>query len=257
LTLTEKTSARLHELKDHGAAAEKDVQAADAEYNRAQAEYSRALGKLSQFGATNGVIDSEFQLRAPSGGILVERNVATGQEVRADQMLAGIDRLAAPLFVITDPSKLWIWIDITEADLGKVRKGQAVSIKSPVFPDRTFGAVIDYISDGLDPITRTAKARAVVENSDRLLKSEMLVWAQVNNAAVAAVDIDSHAVFLKGDRHFVFAEEAKGRFSKREVTIGAEHDGKIQVLSGLKEGDRVVTDGALLLDLVADTTNRG
>ena len=257
LALAEKTAARLHELKEHGAAADKDVQAADADYNRFAAEFSRAQGKLAQFGGTNGSIDSSFLLRAPAAGILVERNVATGQEVRADQMLAGIDRLAAPLFVITDPSRLWVWIDITETDLGRVQKGQPVIISSQVFPDRTFSAVIDYISDGLDPITRTAKARAVVDNKNHLLKSEMLVWAQVSNVAGAAVDVNSHAVFLKGVRHYVYAEESKGRFSKREVTIGTEHDGMIQVLGGLKEGDRVVTDGALLLDLVADGSNHG
>ena len=257
LALAEKTAARLHELKEHGAAADKDVQSADADYNRFAAEFSRAQGKLAQFGGTNGAIDSSFLLRAPAAGILVERNVASGQEVRADQMLAGIDRLAAPLFVITDPSRLWVWIDITEMDLGRVQKGQPVIISSQVFPDRIFNAVIDYISDGLDPITRTAKARAVVDNKNRLLKSEMLVWAQVSNVAAAAVDVNSHAVFLKGDRHYVYAEESKGRFSKREVTIGIEHDGKIQVLSGLKEGDRVVTDGAMLLDLVADGSSRG
>ncbi|HTI69265.1 MAG TPA: efflux RND transporter periplasmic adaptor subunit [Candidatus Limnocylindria bacterium] len=257
LVLAGKNATRLHDLKDHGAATERDVQAADADLSRAQAENERAQARLAQFGDVSGNIDGSFLLRAPRGGILVERNVATGQEVRADQMLAGIDRLAAPLFVVTDPARLWVWIDVSEADLGKVQKGQTVTVRSQVFPDRIFAATIDYISDGLDPITRTAKARAVVDNKNRLLKSEMLVWADLSTATTAALDVNSRAVFLKGDRHYVYTEESRGAFARREVVVGVEHDGLVQVLGGLKVGDRVVADGALLLDLVADGAGRG
>jgi cobalt-zinc-cadmium efflux system membrane fusion protein len=167
-------------------------------------------------------------------------------------MLAGLDRLAAPLFVVTDPTKLWLLIDASESDLPKIRKGQFVKVRSQTFPDRTFSAVIDYISDGLDPITRTVRARAVVDNANRALKAEMLVWADLSTSAVSAVDIDSRAVFLKGDRHFIFAENGRRSFERREIAIGSEHNGRIEILEGLRAGERVVTDGALLLDQLAD-----
>ncbi len=258
LSLADRNLARLKDLQAHGAAAEKDVQAAEADYSRAVAENTRAQARLTQFNATDSAIDNAFSLRTPAAGVVVERNLNPGQEVRADQMLAGIDRLAAPLYVVSDPSKLWLLIDITEADLPKLRKGQTLTVHSQTYPDQTFTATIDHISDGLDPVTRTARARALVDNAGRKLKSEMLVWSDLNTPSTGAVDVNARAVFLKGERHFVFAETAKGSFVRREVSVGAEHDGQIQVLGGLKEGERVVSDGALLLDVVADNnTSQG
>jgi cobalt-zinc-cadmium efflux system membrane fusion protein len=257
LSLSDRNLTRLRDLQSHGAAAEKDVQAAEADYGRAIAEKTRSQARLAQFDATDGAIDNAFSLRTPSGGIVVEKNINPGQEVRADQMLAGIDRLAAPLFVVTDPSKLWLMIDVAEADLPKIQKGQALTVRSQTYPDRSFSATIDYISDGLDPITRTARARASVDNSSRSLKAEMLVWADLSTSSIGAVDVNARAVFLKGEKHFVFTETSKGNFTRREVLVGVEHEGQIQVLGGLKEGDRVVADGALLLDLVADNSSQG
>lgn len=255
LSLAERTLARLRDLHEHGAAPEKDLQSTEADYNRTVAENTRAQARLAQFASTGTAIDNTFCLRAPAGGVVIEKNVSVGQEVRADQMLAGLERLAAPLFVVTDPSRLWVLIDICEQDLSKVTKGQTLIIRSQSYPGRTFPASIVYISDSLDPITRTVRARAVVSNEGRHLKAEMLVWAEMADAGPASVEVNSHAVFLKGERHFVYAESGRHAFEAREVTIGVEHDGQVQVFSGVKLGERIVSDGAMLLDLVADNTN--
>ena len=256
-SLAERTLARMRDLHEHGAAPEKDLQSTEADYNRAVAENTRAQARLAQFASTGTAIDNTFCLRAPAGGVVIEKNVSLGQEVRADQMLAGLERLAAPLFVVTDPSRLWVLIDICEQDLSKVAKGQTLIIRSQSYPGKTFPASIVYISDSLDPITRTVRARAVVVNEDRQLKAEMLVWAEMTDTGSATVEVNSHAVFLKGERHFVYAESGRHSFDAREVTVGVEREGQIQVLSGLKPGERIVSDGAMLLDLVADNGNHG
>jgi len=93
-------------------------------------------------------------------------------------MLANTPQLASPLFVITDPTRLWIQIDVPERDQGRVRLEQSFEIKSRSLPAQTFTGKVEFISDSLDPTTRTIKVRGSVPNAQRLLKAEMFVKAE-------------------------------------------------------------------------------
>ena len=104
------------------------------------------------------------------------------------------------------------------------------------------------ISDALDPSTRTVKVRASVENSSRLLKAEMFVTADVPENRPPGTDVSAKAVFLKGEKHYVFVEAGRGEFLRREIKAGPEHDGKVSVYEGVLPGQRVVTEGCLLLE---------
>lgn len=254
LALAERNASRLRELAEHGAAAAKDLSAAEADLSRAQSEASRTRARLSSYGIETDTIDNAFTLKSPIAGVVVERNLNAGQEVRSDQMLASIERLAAPLFVVTDPARLWLMLDVTEAEAANIEVGQALEIRVPTHPDRVFRAVLDFESDALDPLTRTVKARATVDNPERLLKAEQLVSVEIVSANTAQLlDVPSSAVFLKGDRHFVFAEAGTGTFARREVHLGSAHQGQVQVTDGLKPGERVVTDGVMLLEQLLET----
>ena len=250
LAQAERNVNRLRELLDHGAAAAKDVASAEADLARAQAEATRARARLSLYGASAEAIDNNYQLKTPIGGVIVERNVSAGQEVRPDQMLAGLDRIAAPLFVVTDPTRLWAQLDVLEADLPKLQRGQMVQVRSTTNPQRLFPARIEVIADALDPLTRTIKARASVPNADRQLKSEMLVSIEARSSIEEAVEVPSTAVFFLGDRHYAYAKVTDQAFERREVQIGNTLGGSVQVLRGLRSGERVVCDGAMLLEQI-------
>ena len=101
--------------------------------------------------------------------------------------------------------------------------------------------------------------RGLVTNPDRALKAEMYVTADVSDPAAAApgVEVPSKAIYLDGDRRWVFVEEASGRFRRRAVTLGPEHDGRSAVTDGLALGERVVTEGNLLLQQVMDAASPG
>jgi len=105
-----------------------------------------------------------------------------------------------------------------------------------------------HIADFLDPASRTIKVRGWIDNSQRLLKAEMLVTAELETDEPLALQVPTKAVFLRGDRHCLFIEQAPGTYERHEVKIGAEHAGKIQVLSGLQANQRIVTDASLLLE---------
>jgi membrane fusion protein, heavy metal efflux system len=243
----EQTLGRLRELFAHGAAPRKDLESAEADYASAQAEKDRAETRLAIYGTTAASTNQNFLLPSPLAGILVERNVTPGQEVRPDQMLANMPQFTAPLFVVTDPARLWIQIDATELDLPHLRPGRELTFTSRAFPGQTFTGRVDTVSEFIDPSTRTIKVRGTVDNTRRLLKGEMFVSVTLPDGKALGASVPAKAVFLKGDKHYVFVEEQPGRFARQEVQIGAEQNGRVVVLAGAQLGQRVVTDGCTLL----------
>jgi cobalt-zinc-cadmium efflux system membrane fusion protein len=247
LRRAEQNLTRLRDLFEHGAAPRKDLESAEADYASAQAEKDRAEARLAIYGMTATSTNQDFLLPSPLTGILVERNVTPGQEVRPDQMLANMPQFTAPLFVVTDPTRLWIQIDATELDLPHLRPGRELTFDSRAFPGQTFTGRVDTVSEFIDPSTRTIKVRGTVDNTRRLLKAEMFVGVTLPDGAAPGASVPAKAVFLKGDKHYIFIEEQPGQFVRREVQIDAEQNGRVVVLAGAQLGQRVVTDGCTLL----------
>jgi len=247
LRRAERNVTRLRDLAEHGAAPKKDLESADADYAAAEAENERARARLAIYGATTQGTDHGFLLPSPLSGIVVEKNVTPGQEVRPDQMLANTPQFTAPLFTVTEPARLWIQIDATEVDLPHLRPGREFTFFSRAFPGQTFTGKVEVISEFLDPGTRTIKVRGTVDNVRRLLKAEMFVSVNLPAEETPGTSVPSKAVFLKGEKHYVFVEAERGQFTRHEVQIGPEQDGRILVLAGVQAGERVVTDGCVLL----------
>jgi len=256
LILSERTLARTRDLLSHGAAPEKDLQAAEAEMDRARLEKQRTAERLALYGSSVDAFDQSYVLKAPIPGIVVEKNINPGAELRSDQMLANTPQLASPLFVITDPTHLWIQIDVPERDQGRVRLDQTFTIKSMSLAAQTFTGKVEFISDSLDPTTRTIKVRGSIANPQRLLKAEMFVKAEFLLEPESGVEVSSRAVFLRGEKHYVLLEEKPGHYSRQEVSVGSERAGRLIITDGLKPGQRVVVDGVLLLDqLLTQSSN--
>ncbi len=255
LLLAERTLARSKDLFEHGAAARKDLEAAEDAYAGAQAEQQRAAARLALYDPTPaGGVDGLFTLRTPLAGVVVEKNINPGQELRSDLMLANAPQLLAPQFVVTDPHRLWVMLDVTELDMNLLQPGQELRVRSRAFPDRVFSGRLDSLGQSLDPATRTVKARGTVANPALLLKAEMYVDVEIDTPDVGgtAVAIANTAVFTKGGKHYVFVETAPGSFARREVEPGPESGGRILVLHGLDVNDRVLIEGCLLLEAMLE-----
>ena len=247
LKLAERSLARLRELFAHGAAAQKDVEAAEDAQAQAEAEHSRAVSKIAAYGANADSLDEIFVLRSPLVGTVVDKSTSAGQEVRPDQMLANMPEITAPLFVVSDPAHLWIQIDATEVDVPRMQPGREFTFTSRAFPDETFTGRVDKVSEFIDPNTRTIKVRGSVDNPRRVLKAEMFVNVILPGGENQNISIPAAAVYLKGEKHFVFLQEKPGEFIRQEVGIGSEQEGRVLILSGLQAGQQVVTDGCILL----------
>ena len=248
LALAERTTTRLRDLLQHGVVAQKDVDAADADLARARIEQQRANARLQLYGGDSTSVTQVFPLRTPLGGTVVERNINPGQEVRPDQMLANAPQLFAPLFVVTDPGRLWIQLDLSERDVPELLPGAPLDVRAQAWPDRSFPGTVVLVSSAVDPSTRTVKVRGTVDNPDGRLKAEMLATATAIGARSAGPAVPAAAVLLEGDAHVVFVEEARGRYRRCQVRVGLEQDGLVPVTGDLRPGERVVTGGSLLLE---------
>ena len=244
----ERTVNRLIELYEHGAAAKKDLDSAEADLARARAEHDRTVSRLQFYGGSASSVDQIYPLQSPLAGIVVEKNINPGQEVRPDQMLANAPQFFIPLFVVTDPSRLWVQIDVTENGLYQLKRGQAIIIRSQALPDNKFAGKVDIVSESLDPTTHAVKVRGSVDNSVRKLKAEMFVTVELPDAKLSELQVPVKAIFLRGDRHYLFLEEQPGTYRRREVKVGDEHGSSVAVVNGLQPGDRVVSEGSLLLE---------
>jgi len=252
LQLAQRSLARARELFSHGAVAQKDVEAAEADEARAESERDRAVSRLKTYGASADSVNQIFLLPSPIAGTVVEKNVNPGQEIRPDQMLANVPQFTAPLFVISDPSRLWILIDATEMDVPHLQPGRQFTFTSRALPDQTFTGRVEIVSEFIDPNTRTIKVRGAVDNPRTQLKAEMFVSVNVPDEGAPVVSVPSKAVFLKGEKHYLFLEEQPGQFARQEIKIGLEQDGRIFVLSGVQSGQRIVTDGSILLEKIME-----
>lgn len=247
-----KSLARQRELYQAGVIAQKDLEQAQADNARAAADLARTQAALHMYGAGGGdAVNQRFALRSPIEGLVVERNINTGMEVRPDQ------QPNAPLFLITDPSTLWAQLDAAEADLGLFKTGINVQLSSAAYPGETFTGTVIKIADYVDPASRSVKVRLAVPNADRRLKAEMYVTAKLQAASFQGISVPSKAVFLADNKNYVFVRTSATPFvfERREVKLGVSMPGITEAVSGLKAGDVVITDGNLYLqDILRDAT---
>lgn len=235
--LAQQALARSRELHDAGIVADKDFQQTQAEAARAAAESSRAGKRLATLGGDG---DGSYALKSPLAGTVVERNLNPGMEFRPDANVP-------PLFTVTDPSSLWLQVDAAEGDLRFLRNGMPIAVEVKQYPGERFKGTILHVADFVDPVSRTIKVRCSVPNADRRLKGEMFAQVVVEQPPSDALVVPAAAIVLIGDQRFALVEEGTGKYRRQRVGTGIERDGKIEVLAGLKEGDKVIIEGNLHL----------
>ena len=241
--LAEKSAAMTQDLFDHEAASKIALQQAQNDLAKARARVARTEEALRVLGLTAQDDLSKFNgrvpLTSPIAGVVVERRVTDGQFAQSD---------STPLLTIANLDAVWVVGDLFERDLRLVGNGQAATIATAAYPDEKFEGRVNYISDSIDPASRTAKVRVSVVNPHGRLKPEMYASIVLNvGARVRGLRVPAAAVFTEGQRNFVYVEVGDGRFAKRSVELEQATGADRHVVGGLRAGDRVVIDGALLL----------
>src|SRR5262249_11829290 len=246
---------RQRSLFEHHAAAQRDYEAAQDNAAKAKAEVDRAEMRLSMLHASaSGPPTQEFVLRSPIAGEVINRAATPGLEIQG--MLSSAN-VVAELFTIGDIDRVWVWGDLYERDLGRVRRNQPVTISSVAYPGRAIAGTVDFVSDALDKDTHIARFACAVSNPDHLLKPEMYVALTIETQKKEALAIPASAVVRSADRRMVYVRDGKTsdgrtRFLERSVDLGEGDDGWVAVNSGLEAGGRVVVAGALPLSRSRD-----
>ncbi len=237
LQLKKQAFERSKLLFDGGVLPRKELEAASADLEQSRIEVERTRARLNNLGP--GSSDG-FVLRSRVSGIVTERQVNPGSEVRPDS--------PNPLFVVSDPGHLWVNLDVPEKDIGKVHPGQSVRVESDAYPGETFDARVALIGKVLDPLSRRVTVRCDVTNKDEKLKPEMFVRATPTGGEASLPHVPNGALVTEGVQSFLFVEKARGVLEKRQVTLAYRGHEESYVAAGLKVGERVAVSGALLLN---------
>jgi membrane fusion protein, heavy metal efflux system len=249
LTAAQHDVERERELASAHAASSAQLEQSEDAYGKAHAEMERAELKIKLLRTTKGdVVNQRYVLRAPIDGEVVGRNVNPGMEVQG--VLAGAGT-PLELFTVGSLDQVWMLADLYENDLSRVKNGDKVEIKTVSYPE-SFQGTVDYVSQTLDPVTRTAHLRCTVDNADRRLKPEMYVTAIVKVGNRPALAVPRSALLRLQDQWIVFiqaghTEAGLLRFVPRPVKVGDDEGDLVEVTQGLEAGEQLVTQGAILL----------
>jgi cobalt-zinc-cadmium efflux system membrane fusion protein len=243
--LTQKNHSRAQELYEHHAIAERDLEQAESDRNQAEADLNAAeqgmkiLGIKTPADLAKAPSSAQIPVLAPISGEVVERMVAPGQVVQAGQTQA---------FTISDLSTVWVLANVYQTDLAFVRSGEDVVVQTDGYPG-SFHGRISYVSPALDPNSRTLQARIVVDNPGEKLKRDMYCTVVVAAGSFANVIAVPDSSILRDDNNqpFVYVANGASQFGRRDVELGANQNGQVQILKGISVGDRVVGDGSLFL----------
>ena len=180
------------------------------------------------------VVDPMAPVLAPEAGIIVERLVNVGELIDPSK----------PLFTIGDFHNVWLKADVFEKDIAKVAKGQPVDLEVDSFPNKVFHGKLDYVANQVDSDTRTLAVRADVINPQSLLKPKMFARMTIHVGEHTVLTIPKTAVQDGRTDKVVYVPNGKDVFEERKVKLGAEAGDYVEVLSGLKSGEQVVTKGS-------------
>lgn len=235
--LARKQLERAQGLLATGAAAAKDMEAAQDTEDKAKVDLKTSADHVRVLGGDPDHFSPILDIRAPISGTIVEQNVTGGTGVRS------LD--ATPnLFTISDLSRVWVLCDVYENDIARVHLGDSADVLLNAYPDHPFHGIVSNIGRVLDPSIRSAKVRIELDNPGLLMRSGMFVTAMVRSkATVEQPVLPASSIVRMHDRYWVFQPLGGNRFRKTEVQTGPAVSGNLQqILSGIKIHDKVVVN---------------
>jgi len=238
---------RSRRLADIGAGSEKEFESSraekegiDASIRSQQALIEGLRQHLHRFGITEENPRSNYltSLQAPFGGVVTKAQVSPGDTVETGK----------EVFTVADLQRIWVQAEVYEKDLGRLSVGQSAYITVDTYPNHPFEGKVAYISDVLDPQTRTARVRCEVANPQMQLKTDMFANVELpTKLTKQALAVPAAALQQVEGKNVVFVRRSEDTFEKREVEKGVTVKDQVEIVSGLKPGEPIVTQGAFHL----------
>jgi cobalt-zinc-cadmium efflux system membrane fusion protein len=181
------------------------------------------------------------QVTAPIDGVVTDRQVGPGQYIQAGS--------STPVYTLGDLSTVWLVADVREVDAPLVEVGQEVEVRVLALPGKIFKAKLTSVGSQVDPVTRRVSVRATLDNRDGKLKPQMFAnFSIITSNESEALAVPEEAVVREGDSARVWIVQDKDVLALRNIRTGRTNNGMVEVLDGLKAGDKVVTRGSLFID---------
>jgi len=254
---TKAAQARQQALYKTSGAALKDVQQSETDLVTAEAQLASARNRLRILGlgdeqiarierlGPTGAVGAEAVVVSPLDGVVIQKSVGLGQNIAS----VSLNGSAPPAMTVSDLADVWLVGNLREADAPKARRGQKAVVRVGALPDRVFSGIVDFVAPTVDPTTRRVTVRADIANPNGELKPEMFAtFNLVTGVASEAVGVPADAVVFEGEAAHVWVAGANHTLALRQIVAGRSQDGMIEVLSGLKPGETVVTSGSLFID---------
>ena len=250
--------ARINEERKHAAYDNKggslqDWQQAQVDLAAAENAASSASNRLRILGKTDQEIaelegarkaSPETSVVAPIAGVVTDRQVGPGQYIQAGASTA--------IFSIGDLSTVWLVAAVPETDAPFIERGQEVEVRVLALPGQTFKAKLTAVGAQVDPITRRVPVRATLANPDGKLKPQMFAsFSIITSGESQAPSVPEEAIVREGDQARVWVVAQDNTLALRSIRTGRSSDGMVEVVDGLKAGERVVTRGSLFIDRAA------
>jgi cobalt-zinc-cadmium efflux system membrane fusion protein len=245
LDLARKTLERKRSLAAENIVPAREVQEAEASVATAEAEVRATRAGLGALGASEESSDSsELVLRSPIDGTVIERNAIQGQMAEPAQ----------PLFRIGDLSKLWLVVHAFERDAVRLTRGSTARVIFAALPGRTFAGNVTLVGKQVDADSRTIPVRIEIANSEQLLRPGMsaTAWVPVGKTSEKVITVPVAALQRIANEWLVFLPTGQDTFVIRPVGRGRDLGTEIEIVSGLKAGEKVVVEGAFLLKAEAE-----
>lgn len=236
LAVSEKNLAATEDMYKSGIASEKEYTTALKDTEKAHSEFIRAKAALSIFGGKQ----TDYIVASPISGFIVEKFINPNMQIRPDN--------SSNLFTISDLNRIWVLANVYESDIANIKVGENVSIVTVAYPDKKFTGNIDKIYNLLDPDNKTMKVRIQLKNNDNLLKPEMftnvIVHQRLDSIMLA---VPSKAIVFDQNKYWVVIYNNKCDVHIRQVDIASSTGSYAYIRSGVKPGERMITNLQLLI----------
>ncbi|MCC3216075.1 efflux RND transporter periplasmic adaptor subunit [Chryseobacterium sp. X308] len=236
--LAEKNYRRQQDLVKHGVGIQKELDEAETDFKNKKTSLSNASSALKVYNSKSGGIGSPLVVRAPINGEIISNKIVNGQYLKGD---------ADPVVIIAELSKVWISGDVKEKDIRFVNIGDQVSVKVSAYPDRNITGKVYHINEMVDEDTRSIKVLIECDNPDRKLKPGMYATVNFSTTPEKTVMIPVTALMQEDSLQYVWIKTGKNQFTRRSVATGETDEKTVRIISGLKPGETIMTEGGIYM----------
>lgn len=238
--IAEKEFKNAEQLYKSGISSEKEFIEAKLQYEKAKNAVAKVHTQIAINGGGKTSAGGTYIIISPRNGYIVEKNINAGSFIRNDN--------GQNLFTISDMQDVWVWANVFETDINKIKLGTAAEVTTLAYPDKVFHGKVDHINSVLDPSSKAMKIKIVLPNTDMLLKPQMFTKIIINDKEdQKALVISTKAMVFDGGKNYVILYKDKYNIKAQPIDILKTVGDKTYIRSGLSEGDLVISKNEILL----------